>query len=236
MYKPVAYLAAPALAVSFSVPALAASFTAAGVSFDSDLAVTEGIIIEDGSGGDGLSTFLNGFPASNTVGSLFIPGNPNNRSVELGDDLGNRHRDTIQLGWGGKIVGDFAGWDFAIFENGLRTPEPFQVSVRDVQTGLFSDFLYQPEEANVFDQEALVYVTLFDLSSFDVDFIDAIQIVNILPGDLAVTDARFNADEEDWDADITMWRRLTSPTYPIQPLRQNLVLFLDSVFWAWAGC
>lgn len=200
-------LATSALVITLPAPVLGATFTVAGVEFDTDFAVTEGAVILDGSGGQGLETFGNTFPAPNTVGSFFTLGNPPRRSVELGnDDLAgeNSYRDIIQLSWGGNTIGNQAGWDFAIFENGDRNePEPFLVSVRDARTGLFSDFLYRPEEA--FDEAAKVFVTRFDLSFFGVDFIDSVQIANGLPADFDPDFAdRFGGPTSDrWDADIT---------------------------------
>jgi hypothetical protein len=167
-------------------------FTVAGWTWDASNAIADGSIL---SGDEAISSFPSSFLfdegqplAQETVGNILL-GQPNG-SLALGND--DTTRSQIELTWGGLGLPNGLGNDFVVYENGNPSaPEGYAVAVRLAGSDTFTNFRYEffdtYEDQVIGDPDAGVLATAFDLSDFGLSpgqSIDAIQIINLLRGDL----------------------------------------------------
>jgi hypothetical protein len=206
-----------AAALGFSARLQADTHTVRGVTFDSGSAVTTGAIVEGSypdlvNGNPALyssSSAFDFFEAPNTTvanhtaslfrswrSGLYAPARSN---VTLGYDpalVDPNHpfnathlRDTLQLTWGGSLLGNTAGNDLAVFEQASQ--EAFAVRAR-VSGGSFTGWYFnipgprQDNDGTLSSSSGHGSATLFDLADLGVGdgaFIDMVELRNMRPED-----------------------------------------------------
>ncbi|MFB2919125.1 hypothetical protein [Aerosakkonema funiforme] len=165
--------------------ALAATFTVAGYTWDSDNSVVGGSIV---SGSQVINHFTASFLSGNseianrTVGAIL--GFDPDSSVNIGDVNNPAIPGTIDLNWGtGMSLTNAAGNDFVVYENGgWGRPEAYAVAIKKVGQSSFTQFRYEFSDGF----ETNVFATGFDLSDFGIgneEAIDGIRITKLIPTD-----------------------------------------------------
>ncbi len=201
-------ICAALLTLGFSGPAGAASFTIAGIGFDTDNATTTATITGGGyvtDHGTGLPSYTSSdWTAGNSLGTYFqrptfqpgysaitpVKGAPGTGAT-LGQDPSfpptTNLREIIQLTWGlGSGLADDTGDDLAIFEQ--ATSEAFAVRVHTtVPIEGWSAWYYTPYEQETYDTDNDATPTLIDFVA-DLGFaagviINALEITNLIATD-----------------------------------------------------